>query len=70
MKVALIFKSFFEFGQWWFKGREKEAKSIRSYSSSYKKQAVKEVDWKLSKDEIEREMRSNRCIGGHYTEEV
>ncbi|TXI92292.1 MAG: hypothetical protein E6Q33_07435 [Neisseriales bacterium] len=66
----MIFKTFFELWQWWFKGREKKAKVIRSYPSSYKKHAVKKVDWKLSKEEIKREMRSNRCIGGHYTEET
>lgn len=58
----LIFKSFFELGQWWFRGR--------SYPSSYKKYAVKEVGCGLTKEEIQREMRSNRCIGGHFTEEV
>lgn len=66
----LIFKSFFELGQWWFRERVRQARSIRSYPSSYKKQAGKEVDCGLTKEEIQREMRTNRCIGGHFTEEV
>lgn len=65
----MIFKSFFELGQWWFSGREKQTEVIRSYPSSYKKQAAKEVDCGLSKEEIERGMRSNRCIGYKYSEQ-
>jgi hypothetical protein len=62
MEKIMIFKSFFELGQWWFRGR--------SYPLSHKKYTAKEINSDLSKKQIQREMSSNRCIGGHFTEEV
>ena len=68
MKVALIFKSFFELGQWWFRGQQKQIETVRSYPSSYAK-AANEVDCGMTKEEIQREMRTNRCVGYNYNDE-
>lgn len=62
----MIFKSFFELGQWWFRNHK-----TKTYYQVATNTVVREVvGCGLTKEEIQREMRSNRCIGGHFTEEV
>lgn len=52
-----IWKSFFEFGQWWFAGR---------VSQPVERKTNRVVTCDIHKAEIKRVMRENRCVGYMY----
>lgn len=57
----LIFKSFYEFGKWWF------AKfSIQIDVEKEAKAAKVRIELGLSTRELEKQMHQNRCVGYQY----
>jgi len=60
-----IFRTFADFGRWWFKQRR-----LGIDPASFGKPDIKKVKCDMTRKQIDREMRSNRCIGGHFTEEI
>ena len=62
----LIFKSFFELGQWWFRDHK-----TKTYYQAATNTVVREVvGCGMTKEEIQREMRTNRCVGYNYNDEL